>query len=162
MRGTWINWVRTIGTLGLVLMISGCTISPPPAGDGGDDATDGSSDGSGDGTDTGTDSKLAVFQDPESDFTSTDVYDVNDEIVQFDTENDAIIWAASGSAFNAGSWVVSENFPESSQFFQIRFGTKDGERRAFFTETGTATICDIRVSGAFLSIFSTSVTVPQE
>jgi hypothetical protein len=34
------------------------------------------------------------------------------------------------------------------------------ERRAYFTETASATICDIAVSGGQLSISPTNVTVP--
>jgi hypothetical protein len=37
---------------------------------------------------------------------------------------------------------------------------KDGERRAYFTETATGTICDIVVSGGALTILPTNVTVP--
>ncbi len=104
---------------------------------------------------------LAVFDDPNSDFSTTDVRDVDDEIVQFDTVTKAIIWAADGTAYQAGSWTVDGVFLAGGGF-QVRFGTKDGERRAYFTETGPATICQIRPAGGFLSISATNVTVPQE
>ena len=54
----------------------------------------------------------------------------------------------------------SANFVASDRHFQIRFGTKDGERRAYFTETASATICDIEVVGGQLAIEPTTVTVP--
>jgi hypothetical protein len=52
------------------------------------------------------------------------------------------------------------NFVATDKRFQIRFGTKDGERRAYFTETASATICDIAVSGGHLLISPTTVPVP--
>jgi hypothetical protein len=37
---------------------------------------------------------------------------------------------------------------------------EDGERRAYFTETGPATICDIEVVNGVLTILPTNVPVP--
>ena len=104
----------------------------------------------------------AVFVDPDdATFCTSDVRDVDDEIVRFDTSTNSIIWAADGSAYQAGSWTVAGVFLAGGGF-QVRFGTQDGERRAYFTETGPATICQIQVFGDFLSISATNVTVPQE
>lgn len=136
-----------------LLMAWGCALTPSPAGD----EHDGDNDGNG-----ANNASLAVFQDPDSSFSTTDVYDVDDQIVRFDTETKSIIWAEDGRAYQAGLWEVNGNFPEATGFFQVRFGTKDGERRAYFTETATATICDIRVSDDTLSIFATTIPVPQE
>lgn len=115
----------------------------------------------GDGTTDGTTRNLVVFVDPASDFSTTDVRDVDEEIVQFDADTNAIVWAADDSEYQAGSWTTDGNRLASGGF-TVRFGTKDGERRAYFTETGPATICDIRLSNGFLGIFATNVTVPQE
>lgn len=104
---------------------------------------------------------LAVFQDPDSEFSTSDVYDVEDEIVQFDTDAKTIIWAASGEAFQEGNWEIDGNFLRTGAPFRVRFGNVDGERRAFFTETGPATICDIEVVGDELLIFATNTLVPQ-
>ena len=134
---------------GVCMVLAGCTVAPAP--------DNGNGDGNG-----GPQSTLAVFNDPDSDFTTTEVHDVDNQIVRFNTENDSIVWGETGAEYEAGQWAVNGNFPESSMFFQVRFGTVDGERRAYFTETGPATICDIRVSGAFLQIFATNVLVPQE
>ena len=46
------------------------------------------------------------------------------------------------------------------RFFQVRFGTKDGERRAYFTEAEATTICDIEIVGGQLMITPTNVNVP--
>lgn len=125
-----------------------------------DNGNDNTTDNSNDNEDDST-ANLAVFNDPDSDFSTTDVRDVDDEFVQFDTVTKAIIWAADGTAYQEGSWTVNGVFLAGGGF-QVRFGTQDGERRAYFTETGPATICQIRPTGSFLSISPTNVTVPQE
>ncbi len=106
-------------------------------------------------------SKFAVFDDPDTDFSTSDVRDVDEEIVRFDREMLAIVWAADETSFDAGMWDVNGNLLAGG-FFSVRFGTKDGQRRAYFTETATATICDIFVESGSLLIFPTSVPVPQE
>lgn len=156
--------------LSYMLTLSACTITPANTATGaggagtGGDTTGGTTTG---GTDTGgtdntpTGPNLVVFQDPDSAFTTSDVYDVNEEIVQFEADTKAILWAADGTAYQAGTWVTNENLLGATGFFQVRFGNVSGARRAFFTESSTATICDIRVTAGQLSIFATSVPVPQ-
>jgi hypothetical protein len=105
--------------------------------------------------------QLAEFSDPASSFSTSDVRDVEDvaeEIVQFDVANNALIWKANGQSFPG--YPVSGNFVATDKHFQILFGTKDGQRRAYFTETASATICDIEVSGGQLMISPTNVKVP--
>ena len=88
---------------------------------------------------------------------TSDVRDVQNQIVRFDIANNALIWVADGRSFPG--YPVSGNFVRTDRSFQIRFGT-DGERRAYFTETASATICDIEVVGGQLSISPTNVKVP--
>jgi hypothetical protein len=105
--------------------------------------------------------ELAVFTDPSSSFSTSDVRDVQDvpeQIVRFDVASNSLIWKADGRSFPG--YPVSGNFVASDKHFQIRFGTKDGERRAYFTETASATICDIAVTGGQLMISPTNVKVP--
>jgi hypothetical protein len=102
--------------------------------------------------------QLAVFSDPTSSFSTSDVRDVQEQIVRFDVASNSLIWAADGRSFPG--YPVSGNFVASDKHFQIRFGTKDGERRAYFTETASATICDIEIVGGQLSISPTTVKVP--
>ena len=144
--------IQALAACVLFLGIVGCANNILPGQD--DNMHD-----NGNGDPTG---KLAVFEDPDSEFSTTDVYDVDDQIVQFNTENDSIIWAADGMEYRVGQFAVNGNFPNAAQSFLVRFGTKGGERRAYFTETGPATICDIRVAGGLLNIFPTNETVPQE
>ncbi len=103
---------------------------------------------------------LAMFVDPDSSFSTIDVLDVDEEVVRFDTSAQSIIWAANSQAFQEGNWVVDGNFLGATGMFQVRFGTVDGERRAYFTETVPATICDIFVTDQGIRIVATSVPVP--
>ena len=105
------------------------------------------------------DERLAVFVDPDGDFSTMDVYDIDEEIVRFDPERKTLIWAADNLEFD--DWDVEGNLLGSQGAFQVRFGTIDGERRAYFTETGPETICDISVNNERLTISPTSVTVPE-
>jgi hypothetical protein len=102
---------------------------------------------------------LAVFTDAATGFSTSDIRDVQDQIVRFDTANNRLIWAADGRSFSG--YPVSGNFIGASRMFQVRFGTKNGEHRAYFTETGPATICDIEVIGILLMITPTTVKVPE-
>jgi hypothetical protein len=102
--------------------------------------------------------QLAVFSDPDSSFTTSDVRDVQRQIVRFDTASNSLIWAADGRSFSG--YPVSGLFIRADRFFQVRFGMEDGERRAYFTETATATICDIEIIGGQLVITGTNVKVP--
>ena len=102
--------------------------------------------------------QLAVFTDPGSTFSTSDVRDVQDQIVRFNTNGNALIWAADGRSFTG--FPVSGNFLRGDRFFQVRFGTKDGERRAYFTEAEATTLCDIEIVGGQLMITPTTANVP--
>lgn len=102
--------------------------------------------------------QLVVFTDTGSTFSTSDVRDVHDQIVRFDMTSNSLIWAADGRRFTG--YPVSGNFMRADKSFQVRFGTKDGERRAYFTETVATTICDIEVVGGQLVVSPTSVNVP--
>ena len=102
--------------------------------------------------------RLAIFSDPASNFSTSDVRDVEEQIVRFDTVSNSLIWAADGRSFPG--FPVSDNFIRQDRHFQVRFGSKDGERRAYFTETETGTICDINVVGNQLVISPTTVRMP--
>ena len=78
--------------------------------------------------------------------------------MRFDTVANSLIWAADGQSFPG--YPVDGNFIRSDRAFQVLFGTKDGERRAYFTETARETICDIEVTGGRLVISPTNVKVP--
>ncbi len=105
-----------------------------------------------------TDENFVVFADPDSEFSTTDVRDVDEEIVHFDAVAKTLIWAADNIAFEG--WEVSGNFVGARRQFQVRFGTKHGERRAYLTETERATICQVFVLFGRLWLLPTNVMVP--
>ena len=105
--------------------------------------------------------QLAVFTDtaPGSTFSTSDVRDVQNQIVRIDVTSGSLIWVADGRMF-AGYPVSASYFLRADQAFQVRFGLEAGERRAYFTETVKGTICDIGVVNGVLQIVSTDVPVP--
>ena len=103
---------------------------------------------------------FAVFNDPASDFQTVDVRDSENDVVRFDTSDDTLVWVASGEKFEG--WVVAENFLDDPvRSFVVRFGTVNDERRAYFTETGRGTICEIAIVGGELQVSQTDLLPPQ-
>jgi hypothetical protein len=99
--------------------------------------------------------RLAVFMDSASGFSTSDVHDVNDEIVRFDTTSSSLIWAADGRTF-PGFPVHGNDIGD----FRVRFGTKNGQRAAYWTESSRPNICDLQVTNGQLLISATDVPVP--
>ena len=104
------------------------------------------------------DIEFVVFQDPDSEFSTIDVLDIDDEIVRFDMAKRQMIWVMDSLAFEG--WTVDGNVLRDG-VFTVRFGTKDGQRMAYFTETDPPTICDIVVQNGLLTILPTNELVPQ-
>ena len=102
--------------------------------------------------------QLAAFTDAGSGFSTSDVRDVHEQIVRFNILDGSLIWTADGRNFSG--YPVSGNFLGADRSFQVRFGTVDGQRRAYFTETVATTICDIEVVNGQLRILPTAVSVP--
>lgn len=123
-----------------------------------DDNNNDNDDNSNDNDDDNT--EFSLFTDPMGTFSTTHVRDVDGETIRFRVSNQSIVYQ-DGTEYQAGSWPVNGNFVGGNSFL-IRFGTEEGERRAYFTETGPATICDFQVTPTTFSIFPTQVTVPQE
>jgi hypothetical protein len=89
---------------------------------------------------------------------TSDIRDVQGQIVRFDMANGSLIWVADGRSFSG--YPVNGLFIRADRFFQVRFGTEVGERRAYFTEAVATTICDVEVAGGQLVITPTNVHVP--
>ena len=100
--------------------------------------------------------QLAVFSDPASTLMTSDVHDVDEQTVQFNTNNHSLIWVADGRSFPG--YTVNGYFINAD--FQVRFGAKDGQRRAYFTETVKGTVCNIEIVNGAVVLTSTDVPVP--
>lgn len=107
------------------------------------------------------DPAFAIFVDPESSVRLQDVRDADREIVHFDLQRQAMVSAASGDAVSG--WVTDGNDLrwDRGGSFRVRFGSEAGEARAYFTEAGPGTICNLAIKGPDqLSISATSETPP--
>lgn len=147
--GWWSNLALYAGAV--LLLAAGCQAGSAagPAGGGGGSGSDDEPRG------------LARFEDPDSDFSTTEVRDVNGDTLSFDLDTNELVWHADDSRFS--SWVViNNNLLNVLTQFRVRFGTEDGVRAAYFTEVDPPTICDLVVENGQLRIFSTTELVPQE
>lgn len=99
---------------------------------------------------------LASFTDPRGGSTN-DVRDSEGDIVRF-TVDGLLVWPPTMATF--GGFPVAGNLIGPTQGFEIRFGTEGGQRRAYFTERGPGTICDIDLINGMINISPTAQTVP--
>jgi hypothetical protein len=108
-----------------------------------------------------------VFREEES-FSAWDVYDVNDEVIRFNTAHE-LIWIADGARFQG--FVANGNEikgPGDDDWFQVHFGTRHGVRRAYLGWSLDAchcpgaipTIIDVEVVGDRVVFKGTDVPVP--
>jgi hypothetical protein len=106
--------------------------------------------------------RFVRFIDPTSGCVTDRVHDADRELVFFDAGLGALVSLDSGNTVSG--WTVNEAdlaWSRSGVRFRVRFGTEDGERRAYFTETGPGTICNLNVAGPdTLFISATSQTPP--
>ena len=107
-----------------------------------------------------TPTMLAVFKDPASSFSTSDVRDAQGRVVRFDIPTNSLVWTADGRMFT-GYPVLDTYYIRNDKFFQVRFGTKNGEQRAYFTEAGRGTLCDIQAVGSGVVITPTDLPVPK-
>ena len=99
---------------------------------------------------------LASFMDPMGGSTS-DVRDSEGDVVRF-TVDGLLVWPPTMATF--GGFPVAGNLIGPTQGFEVRFGTEGGQRRAYFTERGPGTICDIDLINGMINVSPTSQTVP--
>lgn len=113
---------------------------------------------------TQPDPALVRFVDPATGLETHEVHDANRDIVHFDRERGAMVWAASGDTVSGWTTTgVDLDWDRSGVAFRVRFGTENGERRAYFTETDAGTICDLDIRAEdVLSIRATSQRPPEE
>lgn len=112
--------------------------------------------------DGGDEARYVTFIDCTTGFRTDEVRDADREVVHFDSDTAAMVSAASGESVSG--WTVAGadlDWSRSGVRFRVRFGTEAGERRAYFTEAGPGTICNLTVAGPdVLFISATSETPP--
>ncbi len=106
---------------------------------------------------------MAVFDDPDSDFSTIEVHDADRQVFYFDAEAQAMVRSDTGD--QRSGWMTDGNdLARGGVFgrFMIRFGTEEGQRRAYFTEVNPPTICNLELNGPEqLQIYATSERPPQ-
>lgn len=112
---------------------------------------------------------LAVFMDRTTGFSTSDVRDADDQILRFNTKGE-LIWIDGETRFGGyiadGQVITADRVCEACYFF-VRFGTRDGEPRAYLTWAGDdteahpATLLDVEVVAGRLVVQSTATRVPR-
>lgn len=106
--------------------------------------------------------ELTTFVDPDTGFSTQNVHDVDREVVHFDSARGAMVWGADGVTVSGWTTSGTDLRWNGRGGFRVRFGTEEGERRAYFTETSPGTICDLDISAPeLLSIRASNQTPPQ-
>ena len=139
--------MEACGTTAEILSLTGAGEAPGATPSVLDEADDGSS--------------YVTFVDCTTGFRTDEVRDADREIVHFDASLSTMVSAANGESVSG--WMVDGaalDWSRSGVRFQVRFGTEAGERRAYFTEAGPGTICNLTVAGPDLLFISATREVP--
>ena len=117
---------------------------------------------------------LVVFTELMTGFATSDLRDAQDQIVQLNSANE-LVWAADGTrlpGYRTNSFISGGH---RHQFiigkicalrceFEVRFGTEDGERRAYLTvdygHDNPGTVVDVEVAAGALMVTQTDVYPP--
>ena len=115
--------------LSLFSFSTGCNLIVGDNNNGNTNTND-NTDNDNDDNDNGNENdNFADFTNPDDTaFRTSDVFDVDGDIVRFNTETDAIVWAEDGTEYQPGSWTVNGNLLAGGGF-QVRFGTEGGVKR---------------------------------
>ena len=100
---------------------------------------------------------LVTFFDPGSGISTADVRDSDDQIVRFNTAGE-LIWVADDTRFPG--FPIHKPFIMDDYSYRVVFGTKDGERRAYFAAHGEDVMYDIESVNGRLIITATNLPVP--
>src|SRR6187549_2379287 len=119
-------------------------------------------------------SQLVVFREP-SGFSTTEVRDAQDHIVQFTAGGD-LVWMADGthlpgyavdrdsSYWGPPTYFISGKICVEGCVFSVRFWTRDGQRQAFLTvdygHDNPGTLVDVNVVGGALVVRQTALFPP--
>jgi hypothetical protein len=112
---------------------------------------------------------LIVFTDFATGFSTSDVRDAQEQIVRFNTARE-LIWTADDTRFRGYAVIGGSQIRGSGpdDYFQVRFGTKNGEQRAYLGQSDDychcpgypATVAHIKVVGGQLVITWPGLLVP--
>jgi hypothetical protein len=121
-----------------------------------------------------TTSTLFMFTEARTGFSKSEVRDVQEQILQFNPPTE-LIWTADGTRL-PGYRVGMNNFGDTPTYyiegkictegcaFVVRFGTRDGERRAYLTvdygHDNPGTLVDVEVADNALVVTQSSVFPP--
>ena len=119
-------------------------------------------------------SQLRVFTELASGFSTSDLRDVDEQILQITTAGE-LVWTADGTRIQGYGvaqhiidgvpihWISGRLCPEGCTF-EVRFGAKDGERRAYLTadygHDNPGTLVDVEVAGGNLAVARTGIFPP--
>jgi hypothetical protein len=140
--------------IGLILGVAGCesrttpsapsNLPAPPAGPGPTD-------------------RLVTFVDPHSSFSTTELHDAGEQVVRVSVAGE-LIWfdGTRLPGFSAAGNSVS--VPACACSLVVRFGSRDGERRAYLTadyiHDNPGTLVSLGIAGASLTITRTTLFAP--
>ena len=112
---------------------------------------------------------LAVLVDRTTGFSTSDVRDADEQILRFNSKGE-LIWVDGEIRFPgyiADDRVITADRVCDACYFFVRFGTRDGEPRAYLTWAGEdtdahpATLLDVEVVAGRLVVESTALRVPR-
>jgi hypothetical protein len=112
----------------------------------------------------GPSDQVVVFADPHSSFSTSDLHDADEQVIRFSVASE-LIWMADGTRLlGYGVAGNSISVPACACSLVVRFGTRDGERRAYLTadyiHDNPGTLIGLSISGGALAITRTTVFAP--
>ena len=117
---------------------------------------------------------LRAFVESSSGFSTTDLRDADDQVIQLNTANE-LIWTPDGTrlkgysvmtlrASHGAAYLIEGNICGGCYAFEVRFGTSGGERRAYLTvdynHDNPGTLANLEVAGGKLVVTPTDVFAP--
>jgi hypothetical protein len=108
---------------------------------------------------------LMMFTEQTSGFSTSDLRDAHEHIVQFSTQHE-LIWAADGTRLpgytSQGNAISADGSCQC--WLIVRFGAANGERRAYLTadygHDNPGTLVDLAIVGGALSVSRTGIFAP--
>lgn len=109
---------------------------------------------------------LRAFADPASGFSTSNLHDAQKQVVHVNTADD-LIWVAGGehlAGYVVRSTLILAEASSCQCWLAVRFGTRNGEKRAYLTadygHDNAETVVDLEVAGGALIVQRTDVFVP--